>query len=1127
VGGLDEPGPQLLVIDQFEEVFVGGASEVVASRLADLALDVTVDVHVVVVVRADHYPALAATTSVRDLVEDAQVIVGPPTEEELRRIVEVPARRTGCAVEPSLVALIAEDVAGRDAALPLVSAALAQVWDGREGDTLTADRYIELGGLAAAVERMGGRAVERAGGDRGVREVMLRLVDVNEDGQWIRRRVDVADVPSELSTALAALVDARLVQRDDERVDVVHEVVFHAWPLLATWLEEARADLVLDRALRAAARSWEGQGRSDDDVYRGARLAAATDFTARHGDVPSFVQEFVAAGRHIADREHEQVRRQLASEVRARRRLGRALTAAAILLVGALAAGGLAVFSQRRADDERRGAAEAASLAEERQRDAESAQQDAESAQAQATRERDQSRIARLVAESERQLDSHYDVGLLLAAEAYRRTDTPDTRGALLTALTGSMSSEVPALVSDVVSSSVHRTHSQFLGFLAGSAGRSMGLDVSADGSMVASLRYAHDTNCGCALALLFDTISRREIGRFEIPFPVIVGIRVSPDGRMVLAASMSAVYVYDVATGALVQLDVPHAAGVHVVPPFFTADGERFVVGTSDGSLSLWDSASLRQLDVPLPHSPRNLAGVAPDGSLAVGLLEPVVMFWDIDARAELRRLQVDIPSRPDSLAKFVFTSDGSRLAAVEDRGQVVVWDATTGRLRGDPNDRPGAAGDIAFAPGSTTLAIASSTGEVALYDLETEQMIGAPLRAHGSGGSRVAFSADGRYLASMSDDGLIALWGDNTGPGLIAGPVGGQPASQPDYSRDGRLLLLDVGGRPELRNGRAPDNPGLALTPAEFAGRPLLVDELSDDGSTALLISLDPPTTLIAVDTTTGRVRGSIVEADLVDSDGISYPLRSVTSISPDGRSVAVVTQQRVITVWNVETGEQRGRFDAADHAEDAAANAVFPLVSPGHTFSADGRYLYAYSTPSVLRLDSQDLHIVAQATSPIYLWGSVAEVPGTDDVIAAGVAGRIFRWRMTTGELVASGRSGDASLLGNVSVSPDGTVVAAYHQFSAKVALFDAETLRPIGKPIAVSDNLFRPEFTADGRFLAGNGIWEGQATHWTMDPSAWLEAACRAAGRNLTTEEWVEYLGTDEPYRPTCRSWKVPD
>ncbi len=67
--------------------------------------------------------------------------------------------------------------------------ALAEVWERRDGETLRAASYVEIGGLAAAVERLGQRAIERAG-TMPVRDVMLRLVDVTEDGEWVRRRVE-------------------------------------------------------------------------------------------------------------------------------------------------------------------------------------------------------------------------------------------------------------------------------------------------------------------------------------------------------------------------------------------------------------------------------------------------------------------------------------------------------------------------------------------------------------------------------------------------------------------------------------------------------------------------------------------------------------------------------------------------------------------------------------------------------------------------------------------------------------------------------------------------------------------------------------------------------------------------
>ena len=121
-----------------------------AGRLLDLAGDPELDVHVVVVVRSNEYTKLASVPALTGAVTSSQLVVGPPTDDEIRRIVIEPARRTGVAVEPALVELVAHDVGGYDTALPLVSAALAEVWDHRDGSTLCAERYTEIGGLATA-----------------------------------------------------------------------------------------------------------------------------------------------------------------------------------------------------------------------------------------------------------------------------------------------------------------------------------------------------------------------------------------------------------------------------------------------------------------------------------------------------------------------------------------------------------------------------------------------------------------------------------------------------------------------------------------------------------------------------------------------------------------------------------------------------------------------------------------------------------------------------------------------------------------------------------------------------------------------------------------------------------------
>ena len=233
------------------------------------------------------------------------------------------------------------------------------------------------------------------------------------------------------------------------------------------------------------------------------RLAAAAEFAARRDDVPPLVREFVAASQQAAEHEHEKVRAQLVREVRSKRRLRSILAVAAVLLVLALVGGVLALVSRRRAEE---------SAANEQ--------------------------VGRLVAESGRLLERRLDLALLLAAEANRRDDNPETRGALLTALNPNPSSA-----------------RSFLGFLPSPSRAPFVVDASDDGRVVASGGFGETAPEG--MVIVYDAIARTELGRMTAPH-AFVSVDVSSDGRHVLAHNLFEVHLFDVASAASAKLPVP-----------------------------------------------------------------------------------------------------------------------------------------------------------------------------------------------------------------------------------------------------------------------------------------------------------------------------------------------------------------------------------------------------------------------------------------------------------------------------------------------------------------------------------------------------------------------------------------
>ena len=96
-------------------------------------------------------------------------------------------------------------------------------------------------------------------------------------------------------------------------------------------------------------------------------------------------------------------------------------------------------------------------------------------------------------------------------------------------------------------------------------------------------------------------------------------------------------------------------------------------------------------------------------------------------------------------------------------------------------------------------------------MYDLAGERVIGDRLFGHGSGIRDLAYSADGRYLVSIADDGLIGLWGDNGAAGLIAQPVA-PDAHNVAYSAHGRHALVrnSFTNRQEVRDAMRWTSPG-----------------------------------------------------------------------------------------------------------------------------------------------------------------------------------------------------------------------------------------------------------------------------------------------------------------------------
>ena len=394
-------GADIVVVDQAEAILQ------LADRERDELCEALTEVlaagaAVLMTLRSDFLDRAAGLPRIGTLVGRGVYAIGPLGADGLREAIERPAARAGLRLEPGLVELIVRDAADRRTTLPHVSHALVETWIRREGATLTVAGYEASGGIAGAIAQSAEtlyRSLDTHDADA-CRSLLLRLVHRGADGASVRRTASLAPLVADPARrrVLERLVAARLLTTDGDEVTVAHEALATAWPRLDQWLEEDAEGARLVATVATAAELWNGSGRRDEDLLRGARLQAALDW--RDGSEP----DLTAVERELLDvsaaRERDEIRdlaERAARDKRNNRRLRWAVGGAAVLLVAAIVGGGLAVV---------------------RGGDAERAAEDA--------------RVEALVATSLSLLDNDRETAALVAAETYRRwPDDPRVRSAL------------------------------------------------------------------------------------------------------------------------------------------------------------------------------------------------------------------------------------------------------------------------------------------------------------------------------------------------------------------------------------------------------------------------------------------------------------------------------------------------------------------------------------------------------------------------------------------------------------------------------------------------------------------------------------------------------------------------
>ena len=184
----------VIAVDQFEELFTACRDEAERAAFADALVAAVRDPRrralVLIALRADFYGRCASYPELWRMLGANHIPVGPMRRDELRRAIVMPAQRAGLRVDDALVDALVADVQGEPGALPLLSTALLELWQERDGQRLAYPAYDRAGGVQGAVARLAERVYAELdpGEQARARAILVRLAGVGEGGVAVRRR---------------------------------------------------------------------------------------------------------------------------------------------------------------------------------------------------------------------------------------------------------------------------------------------------------------------------------------------------------------------------------------------------------------------------------------------------------------------------------------------------------------------------------------------------------------------------------------------------------------------------------------------------------------------------------------------------------------------------------------------------------------------------------------------------------------------------------------------------------------------------------------------------------------------------------------------------------------------------
>jgi RNA polymerase sigma factor (sigma-70 family) len=657
-------------------------------------------------------------------------------------------------------------------------------------------------------------------------------------------------------------------------------------------------------------------------------------------------------------------------------------------------------------------------------------------------------------------------------------------------------------------------------------------------------------------LARVWDAATGRELRRFgkrvkagPADLLFLRPAALSADGKRAATCDEGGVRVWDVGTGK----ELRHFAIENLnqlLAVAFTPDGAGLLTSTFETKLVLWDVATgkeRRRFESRVKKGDDAYAGISrlvfsPDGKLLGATffedlandqtLRSGVRLWDVATGKEVLRLggPLKIEDVPPEVPYPAFSPDGQVLARVAPDGTIRLHGTADGKQKRSLGgaDKDEVIGWLAFAPSGKTLAASLCDGRVRLYDAGTGKKLhllaeGAGRRAGAPGyqpllplqsavadfspdAPPLAFSPDGKTLATLSVDNTVRLWDTATGKPLPS-PAGHSGAvADLAASADGKAVVTR-GTDGTLRRWERATGKELRRVPVPGGAKAAVLSP------TGRLLAYADEMTARVWDVAAGKESVKIK----LPQDAMGPGLVSLLKFSADEKVLATVDWSGAVRLWDAATGKALRTLPAAE--KDGEARGMLSMLE----FSRDGRTLLTVRMPNpVVALGQAKAPQAPEAPqepkSYVCLWDtatgtvvrrwgakgvfmSAALTPDGHAVVTAAAEG-VTLWEVATGR--ERFRTKEAVIVG---CSPDGRVLATADGTTTR--LLDLRTGKEFAQLKGHEAEVRALAFTPDGKGLV-SGSADSTALVWKVTRPA---AKVQELGAKRLAELWVELADPD--------------